>query len=359
MASLRQTLPHSVPTSARNPTRGDGTTFYTACDGVYEPPSHNTPHLRGQIPSIPTRFGQHPHHTLPHFEEELANNYLAGQPTTSHVHQDNAFSAVQWQAHSALADPTSAIPPPSHYASALAHAVYSGGSHTQWLSDAFETSCTIAADRPRRSTLSSSVVRHSSTYSTLSGALGDHPQTMLPRSPVLPTTAGSTRLDSATPTPHHGGSNPRGPSSPSSPSSRPSAEFISSTRRNAFVPSTAAATTTPPDSANRWRCPYCPYVQRVHRSPDLARHIATHTRPADPAEALWVCCGVPVSSPAAVVAGLRDAKPFVYEGMRMVGGCRKTFSRRDALKRHLKNNEGICFGDEFAPYLPGNRDGTW
>ena len=104
-----------------------------------------------------------------------------------------------------------------------------------------------------------------------------------------------------------------------------------------------------------WKCPHCPFVQRSKRSPDLKRHIATHTRPAD-AE-LWVCCGVPVCDAAehgVPAEYLRTATPFEYKGMLMVGGCKKTFSRRDALQRHLKREKGWCYGDALAVYLPGN-----
>ncbi|KAI0652758.1 hypothetical protein C8Q79DRAFT_939273 [Trametes meyenii] len=285
----------------------------------------------------------------------------AAQPMVGHAHRDNASSAFE-QARPSFADPTSAIPPPSHHA----RTEYSGEVNTQWFQDAFESSCTLGADSPPLSSVGGGAIRHASAYSALSGALGDNPPTMRPHiqmSSQPPAPVNQNRLNSATSSLQPGGPNQRSPSSPSlpPPSAGSSTEFRSSTRRNAFVPSTgtpAAITTTPPDPANRWQCPYCPYVQRVHRKPDLARHIATHTRPADPAAALWVCCGVPASSPAAAAAGLRDAEPFVYEGMSMVGGCKRTFSRRDALKRHLDYWEGVCFGDEFAPYLPGNREGA-
>ncbi|KAG1743207.1 uncharacterized protein EDB91DRAFT_1335859 [Suillus paluster] len=40
--------------------------------------------------------------------------------------------------------------------------------------------------------------------------------------------------------------------------------------------------------SNPWACPYCKWVQRNHRTPDLKRHIRTHTRFERPAQ--WVCC---------------------------------------------------------------------
>ncbi|KAI5982111.1 hypothetical protein EDD15DRAFT_2144182, partial [Pisolithus albus] len=48
--------------------------------------------------------------------------------------------------------------------------------------------------------------------------------------------------------------------------------------------------------SNPWACPYCNWVQRNHRTPDLKRHIRTRFEH----PALWVCCGVP----------LRDAERY-------------------------------------------------
>ncbi|PIL23212.1 hypothetical protein GSI_14521 [Ganoderma sinense ZZ0214-1] len=145
------------------------------------------------------------------------------------------------------------------------------------------------------------------------------------------------------------------PSPYPSPSPEPyphaSSELIACRRRNA--PAFPSATI----SSNRWKCPHCPYVQRNRRSPDLKRHVETHTRSAH--IAAWVCCGVPASN--AVELGMppeavRDAPLFDFDGVTMIGGCRKVFSRRDALIRHLRKREGVCYGDAGALYQPGNRD---
>ena len=123
-----------------------------------------------------------------------------------------------------------------------------------------------------------------------------------------------------------------------------------------------SSTLVPPPASrtNKWKCPYCHYTQTNRRSPDLKRHIQTHTRGKD--EALWVCCGVPLidaeeehGMPPEVVAA---KEPFEYDGMFMVGGCRQVFSRRDALKRHLRARSGVCYGDAMASYQPGNRIGA-
>ncbi|KAG8214620.1 hypothetical protein J3R82DRAFT_9696 [Butyriboletus roseoflavus] len=87
--------------------------------------------------------------------------------------------------------------------------------------------------------------------------------------------------------------------------------------------------TTPVAKNNPWACPYCKWVQRNHRTPDLKRHIRTHTRLQRPAQ--W-----------------QDAKPYAWEGEMMIGGCCKAFSRRDALKRHLDNDHINCIGDFTA-----------
>ena len=96
---------------------------------------------------------------------------------------------------------------------------------------------------------------------------------------------------------------------------------------------------------NPWACPHCKWVQRNHRTPDLKRHIRTHTRFERPSQ--WVCCGVSLKD-----AGghdlPEDATPYSWNGKMMIGGCGKEFSRRDALKRHLDNEHMTCIGDMNA-----------
>ncbi|KAI8983374.1 hypothetical protein BD414DRAFT_515850 [Trametes punicea] len=125
-----------------------------------------------------------------------------------------------------------------------------------------------------------------------------------------------------------------------------------------FVP--PAPPPTPP--SNRWQCPYCPYVQKNHRTPDLRRHVASHTASAAENVARWVCCGVPLR--AAGLYGVRrpvaeleaEGRVLEYAGERMVGGCRKAFSRKDALIRHLVNSAGACVGDAWGEWLVGNKE---
>ncbi|RPD54933.1 hypothetical protein L226DRAFT_535594 [Lentinus tigrinus ALCF2SS1-7] len=140
--------------------------------------------------------------------------------------------------------------------------------------------------------------------------------------------------------------------SPDSELSRP--DLITCKRRNlAVAPSEALPPSAAPHS--KWQCPYCPHFQHNRRSPDFKRHLATHTRPED--KALWVCCGVPLleASACGVPEKVQRGELFEFEGVFMVGGCRKTFSRRDAYGRHLARETGRCFGDAHGLYQPGNR----
>ncbi|KAI1785970.1 hypothetical protein LXA43DRAFT_953147 [Ganoderma leucocontextum] len=148
--------------------------------------------------------------------------------------------------------------------------------------------------------------------------------------------------------------------SPEPAQSRP--RLVVSKRRNVHVPTppstpgSSSSTTTM--TTNRWKCPYCPHVQRNRRSPDLKRHVATHTRSDD--DASWVCCGVPVidAPECGVPKGfVREENVYEYKGMFMIGGCRKTFSRKDAYVRHLRRERGKCFGDADAAYQAGNLAG--
>ncbi|KAI8978711.1 hypothetical protein BD414DRAFT_421653 [Trametes punicea] len=102
-----------------------------------------------------------------------------------------------------------------------------------------------------------------------------------------------------------------------------------------------------------WKCPFCDYVQAKERTPDLRRHIATHCaqaallQDADSSSDSGMqlrCCGVPLHM--AKAYGVTDtSKLLVLDGVETVGGCGMTFSRRDALLRHLRNSNNNCVGD--------------
>ena len=179
-------------------------------------------------------------------------------------------------------------------------------------------------------------------------------------SPPYPGDAHSVRSSTS---PHHSSHSLSPSPSPSPIQSRP--RLVISKRRNVHVPTpppTRGSSSPTPTTeiaatitTNRWKCPYCSHVQRNRRSPDLKRHVATHTRSDD--DASWVCCGVPVIDALECEVprtSVREENVYVHNGLFMIGGCRKTFSRKDAYVRHLRREKGKCFGDADAPYQAGN-----
>ncbi|KAI0662413.1 hypothetical protein C8Q70DRAFT_1051058 [Cubamyces menziesii] len=172
-------------------------------------------------------------------------------------------------------------------------------------------------------------------------------------------------------------------------SSSASASSAASTPAFSSPSLSSPSSSQPPSSStrtNKWKCPHCNYEQRNHRKPDLARHVRSHTASAPGNIARWVCCGVPLASAAAVAFLAQPPPPppspselakmstgerrkaereaaderrrqegWVYDGTPMVGGCRRAFSRSDALGRHLANSVR-CVGDRRAPWLIGNKE---
>ena len=107
-----------------------------------------------------------------------------------------------------------------------------------------------------------------------------------------------------------------------------------------------AATPSAAPVANGRRCPKCSYTLPAgHRGwpSDFKRHMATHS---PRASRRWFCCGVPANQ--ANKHGL-DATSRKWRGklnMVTVGGCGKSFSRRDSYKRHLGRESGKVGGVE-------------
>ena len=108
------------------------------------------------------------------------------------------------------------------------------------------------------------------------------------------------------------------------------------------------------NKASVFQCPVaeCDYIQKNKRIPDLNRHVMTHDRWMEPER--WTCCGVGVEIAhlygRGIEAGLSkeeqiEAGAYVFKGELMVGGCLKTFARRDSLKRHVDNPKMSCVGD--------------
>jgi ribosomal protein S15P/S13E len=81
-------------------------------------------------------------------------------------------------------------------------------------------------------------------------------------------------------------------------------------------------------------CKECGYLQLTKRMGDFRRHLKKHE-----AEHLSrvVCCGVPPTHPA--VARLRPGHlTHWYDDHPFYGGCGRSYSRMDALQRHLKKS---------------------
>ncbi|KAF8967060.1 hypothetical protein BDZ97DRAFT_2057074 [Flammula alnicola] len=95
-------------------------------------------------------------------------------------------------------------------------------------------------------------------------------------------------------------------------------------------------------------CPECGWEQKNHRMPDFKRHLRTHLRVDndDHGSGYW-CHGVELRD-ADAYGVAPDAKQDSFKGKTMVGGCMRSFSRRDALKRHLDNANMTCVGYKNA-----------
>ena len=109
-----------------------------------------------------------------------------------------------------------------------------------------------------------------------------------------------------------------------------------------------------------FRCPVagCDHVQGNRRIPDLKRHIETHSRWRKPEK--WICCGVGVDRAHLYGKGIRlgmtdeeriEAGAYEFRGRLMIGGCMKSFARRDALKRHVDNSNIPCAGHMDSYYF--------
>ena len=88
----------------------------------------------------------------------------------------------------------------------------------------------------------------------------------------------------------------------------------------------AAAALSSRAARDKYKCPHCPFVQKARRKADLDRHVATHAGKNE-----FVCRGVRAEKAGEVPVELLD-------GSEWVGGCGKTFTRKDALKRHRDNS---------------------
>ncbi|KAI0032565.1 hypothetical protein K488DRAFT_22223, partial [Vararia minispora EC-137] len=78
-------------------------------------------------------------------------------------------------------------------------------------------------------------------------------------------------------------------------------------------------------------CPLCEHIGTTGRMPDLKRHIKAHNH--DVARLDNMCLGIPELDSGGMPTGRR-----LY-------ACYKSFSRRDALTRHMKSTKQGCKGD--------------
>ncbi|PPR07118.1 hypothetical protein CVT24_010954 [Panaeolus cyanescens] len=92
-------------------------------------------------------------------------------------------------------------------------------------------------------------------------------------------------------------------------------------------------------------CPECGWQQLNRRIPDFKRHLKTHLRNTenDHSNGYW-CKGVRVQDASRYLIP-PEAVSYVFKGEERIGGCMHTFSRRDALKRHLDNPNIACVFD--------------
>lgn len=106
-----------------------------------------------------------------------------------------------------------------------------------------------------------------------------------------------------------------------------------------------------------FKCPICGYTQQKRRVQELKRHIRTHGRWRKPGE--WTCRGVGIDRAHLLGIGIRqgmteeefiEAGGYRFEGRLMAGGCRGTFSRKDALKRHVDSPGNSCVNGDLASY---------
>ena len=107
------------------------------------------------------------------------------------------------------------------------------------------------------------------------------------------------------------------------------------------------------DRKSDFQCPVagCDHTQKNQRIPDLKRHILTHDRWMEPEK--WICCGVSMDIAHLYARGIEEgmteeeqikAGAYMFRGQLRIGGCLKTFARRDALKRHIDNRNLPCIG---------------
>ncbi|KAH9926573.1 uncharacterized protein BXZ73DRAFT_19917, partial [Epithele typhae] len=84
---------------------------------------------------------------------------------------------------------------------------------------------------------------------------------------------------------------------------------------------------------NPWKCPHCPFIQHSRRTPDYKRHVATqgNRKHLDVSRCPPAACERSEAHADAGAVGGGVGGDGARE--EMVGGCGKTFSRKDAFAR--------------------------
>ncbi|KAJ3516862.1 hypothetical protein NMY22_g14103 [Coprinellus aureogranulatus] len=103
-----------------------------------------------------------------------------------------------------------------------------------------------------------------------------------------------------------------------------------------------------------WTCPEvrCEYRMGLKpRMPDFRRHLKAHLREQNQAAGVGhICKGILMTDFNNLSDMQRDAilradcDRFVLNGEERIGGCQQTFSRGDALTRHVKSGANPCVG---------------
>ncbi|KAL6303476.1 hypothetical protein BKA93DRAFT_333443 [Sparassis latifolia] len=90
-------------------------------------------------------------------------------------------------------------------------------------------------------------------------------------------------------------------------------------------------------------CPMC--SKKSSRLHDVARHMETHKGKIE-----GMCGGVSWEEALCLGVDITKGPTLVDEGLAYYGGCKKVFSRADALQRHLKYTKDGCVGSVGTPY---------
>ncbi|KAF8644416.1 hypothetical protein AX16_008476 [Volvariella volvacea WC 439] len=101
-----------------------------------------------------------------------------------------------------------------------------------------------------------------------------------------------------------------------------------------------------------WTCQECGWVQWNMRMPDFKRHLRSHCRAQNEAEGrIHICSGIPDDPDMRLEYEVPEEEEAwdMGEGRWRVAGCMRTFSRRDALRRHVCRSKTCLPDPELFP----------